>query len=375
MEEKANSICKILHNTYDGKILNDIDDIDISESFKRISEKYKDGNDGNVPLLNIINNYFNGILPSPKFISGPMSLTYQTSSKYDMKVYIFGELHGKSNQCRELGINQLLSNMDISNYLHQLFLNSDKFIDFYLEDELFRTIEPDRNKDFINMLRYDFDKCLNPTKRSTCIFKTVRTHFVDARIIQKGSIFMGTNDIENFIRNLSKEKSLRQNNDDTIYKLLKLKSYKDISNYILDIATNIPIINKELNRCSLDKTLIINIFRSIIPGRYFELFNIDKWNSLFRTKSSDAERIELLVLIQTPIVDVYTVARMFKTFKKTKYLPDKPRHIIYYAGDSHSEIVRRFLEKLDFEDVFLRHSDVKSSTRCLNIENLTLNFE
>ena len=375
MEKKISSICKILHDTYDGKILDDVDNSDISESFKLISEKFKDGNDGNVALLNIINNYFNGVLPSPKFISGPISLTYQRSNKYDMKIYIFGETHGKANNCRDLGINQLLSNMDISNYLHQLFLNSDKFIDFYLEDELFRTNEPNRNKDFINMLRYDFDKCLNPTKRSKCMFKTIRTHFVDSRRIQKGYVFIGTNEIENFIHDLLKEKSAQQNNDATIYKLLKLKSYIDITNYILEMSTNIPIINKELNRSSLDKKIIIDIFRSIIPRIYFELFNIDKWNSLFRTKSSDAERIELLVLIQIPIVDVYTIARMFKTFKKTKYLPDKPRHIIYYAGNIHSDIVKMFLEKLDFENVFSRYSNKTSSTRCLNVEKLTLNFE
>jgi hypothetical protein len=291
-----------------------------------------------------------------------------------MKIYIFGELHGNAKQCNQLGLDQRSSNMNISQYLKNVFLNSDKFIDFYLEDEMFRTFEPDKNQDFMNLLRHDFDNCLNPTKRLKCESKTIRTHFIDTRRMHKDSIVTGTNPIENFIYDSFILRN-KINHNETLYQLLKLDSHESIADYIIKIATNIPIINKELNRSYLDRKTLISIFHDIIMNWYYEMFTINKWNSMFRTNRSDADKLEILTMIQAPIVDIYTISRMFKTFKKTENFPDKPRYIIYYSGNGHSVILRRFLEKLEFEQKFERYSNTSTSTRCLNMENVSLDFK
>lgn len=62
-----------------------------------------------------------------------------------------------------------------------------------------------------------------------------------------------------------------------------------------------------------------------------------------------------LLLLNAVLVDIYTLARMFKKFKlntrntrKTDE-PEEPHNIIMYAGYVHSERVRRFLKKLEFD--------------------------
>jgi hypothetical protein len=62
-----------------------------------------------------------------------------------------------------------------------------------------------------------------------------------------------------------------------------------------------------------------------------------------------------LLLLNAVLVDIYTLARMFKKFelntrntRKTDE-PEEPHNIIMYAGHVHSERVRRFLKKLEFD--------------------------
>ena len=50
------------------------------------------------------------------------------------------------------------------------------------------------------------------------------------------------------------------------------------------------------------------------------------------------------------LVDIYTISRMLKTFKTntTNGIADSPENIIYYAGNTHSILVREFLKLLGF---------------------------
>jgi hypothetical protein len=79
-----------LENNYDASILDNAND-DIKETLKLIVTESKDSGKGNIPLINIIYNYFYGVLPSTRYISGPMSLSYHTSDEYNMKIYIYLE--------------------------------------------------------------------------------------------------------------------------------------------------------------------------------------------------------------------------------------------------------------------------------------------
>jgi len=378
----VDEIYKTLKNDYNGSILDKASQ-DIKETFRDIVSNVKDSGDGNTTLIKIIDNYFNGVLPTPEYISGPMSLSYYTSSEYDMKIYIFGEIHGIEGQCREL-YQDKTNYLDITEYLHKVFLNSDKFIDFYLEDPLFRTINPDIKNTFLSRLRHDFIECLNPNTRSECIYKTVRTHFVDARSKQKGKFIIATNPFGKFLYILKKNIPYKETPyTEYLKKLLELNTYDDIASFIIETAINIPIIKKELKKCYLDRELVISIFRKIISFLYkSRKINIDRLHivmSLFydghKLDKYDNDFLsDSLISIEAPIVDIYTICRMFKIFKKTDNLPDKPRYIIYYAGKSHSQLVRFFITQLKFSNKLLLE-DKSSNSRCLYIDGIKLDFK
>jgi len=379
MLSEIKKICKKIKNDYDASFLDNVSP-DIKNLFITIVDEFKDSGKGNISLINIIYNYFYGVLPSSKYISGPFTLSYQTSVEYNMNIYIFGEKHGNKNQCSDINTLDKSSYLNISEYLHLLFLNSSKFIDFYLEDELFRTVDSDRNKNFLWMLGNDFDKCLNPTKRSECIYKTVRTHFVNARYIQNGKFLSPTNSFEKLILHL--EKGFPYYNTPFTKDLKKIflyKSFRGIASFVIKTAINIPIIKKELDKCYLDKKLLINTFKKVIIKHYtkvinWNIFNINISNFYKSREFNNKNLIRSLILLQAPIMDFYAICRIFKIFKKSDNLPDKPKHIIYYAGDYHSNIFRSFLDELKFK----KRYDIKNNIpdiRCLDINNTKLDFK
>ena len=252
MELTIKNICSELHDTYNGDVLNNIVDDKIHSDFKLISSIYKDGNKGNTALLNIIYNHYYGKIHIPHFISGPMSISYHTSVKYDMKIYIFGEYHGFKYNCNDIDRHKSNS-MDITKYLDSIFTNSDKFIDFYLEDIKYSEHEYNyENIIFMSKLRKNFHNCINALKRSNCIYKTMRAHYVDIRYEEKEGIIFGKIAIKQMLLQLNIENHIRDFKS-TIKQLSKLHTYNDIINYVIETAISIPILNKELNRSNLDK--------------------------------------------------------------------------------------------------------------------------
>lgn len=375
MTTEIEEICKKLHDDYNGDILEETKDEEIKEVFKNVSKEYKDGDKGNTPLLNIIHNHFNGVLPSPNYISGPMSLTYQTSEKYNMKVYIFGEWHGRENTCDTLDYAKS-SNIHISKYLQELFLNSDKFIDFYLEDQMFS--HGLFLSDFpLDIIRHDFNNCLHPSKRKSCIFKTVRSHFVDSRDIFQKSKYIATPVSEflsmaNGIREYPHE--FRLSDFSITNELSKLESYKEITNFVIKDALGVKIIKKELERSDLGEKLIITIIRKILPIVYKQYFTIEEWKEIFKSDKIHPRAGYIFTAIGIVFVDIYAIARMFKTFKKGHNFPQKPRYIIFYGGDAHSLIQRFFLRELGFETKLVRR-EVDKRIRCLDISGIKLDFK
>lgn len=364
-------ICKRLYKDYNGDIIEEIENNEIKDVFRNISEKYKDGNKGNIPLLNIIYNHFYEFLPAPDYISGPITLTYQTSEKYNMKIYIFGEAHSDIKTCNE--IEGIENSMNISNYLYQTFLNTDKFIDFYIEDRLYPMNEFKEATALITILRNDFHKCLNPAKRNECVFKTIRSHFVDARFIEKGEQNIGTNSTLHILQTLDPHddrQKLKKDELKQIQKILSLKTYGSIADYIIELALSIKIIKKEFDRCYLDKKLFLEVFRKSLIERLEYRLDIKEFLT-FSIYSSNMNLYNILVIITSPILEFYMIARVFKEFKKTNYFPRKPKYIVFYGGDSHSELFRLFLDKLGFNIMFGK----RSKSRCLDMRGVALDFK
>lgn len=164
------------------------------------------------------------------------------------------------------------------------------------------------------------------------------------------------------------------NNSNVIRTMLSITSYNELSKYIVDMAVSTSFILKELNRCSLDKKLLLSKLQDIIVEVYKENFSIEQLKNIFISKKSHHDAINALIIISSPIVDLYTIARMFKKFKKTNYFPPKQKYIIYYAGNLHSVVIREFLSSLDFTFNFNKESDIDKSPRCLYMSGLKIDF-
>ena len=87
-----------------------------------------------------------------------------------------------------------------------------------------------------------------------------------------------------------------------------------------------------------------------------------------------------LMYLNAILVDVYTLARIFKKFqvnharntRKTDE-PEEPHNIIMYAGDAHSIQVRRFLEKLGFELISESKGDAEKDF-CVDVRHFEQPF-
>lgn len=386
MLSELKNIYKKLQNDYNGDII-ESGSKEVKRLFKKVSTELKESDRGNKPLVNIIYNHFHGILPAPNYVSGPVTLSYQTSDKYGIKIYIFGEYHGNINNCDELYPNEKSSNLNISTYLEKVFENTDKFIDFYLEEQLFRSrsiIDYQDSRDFIDTLAIEFNNCINPDKREDCIFKTMRGHFIDTRNEEGGNdMLVETNFLEELINTLRLSDSIISHDIIADYfeffdRMSMFNSYEDIAWYVISLADSIGIIGKEIDRCTLDRRLLFSHFAEVIAHYYSLSFDIqtvkNTMSIIFSAEGRDI-LLPILITIQAPIVDLYAITRIFKKFNKTNYFPTNPKYIIYYAGNGHSMIVRNFLEKLDFENHFYRSSNRENSTRCLDMSGIKLDFK
>ena len=121
-------------------------------------------------------------------ISGIISLTQHSSSKYGKKIYVFGEYHSSKHKCSPKK-GSIRFDKFVTKTLKQ---NPDKIIDIYTEEEFIKkSIHKKRKRagwardvDFGSSLDYftkTFENCLMVNKK--CKEKNVRVHYTDVRAI------------------------------------------------------------------------------------------------------------------------------------------------------------------------------------------------
>ena len=368
-------------------------------------------------LMRLINNYFRSkqieTTPTVDFIGGPHTLTLHWSDKYKKIIYIFGELHGKDVCTYD---NMML----VQDYLKNIFRHSSAFIDFFLEIEMFTKGKYDHRIFStpgcrLSDLRRQNIKCIESGQRQQnreCDNR--RVHFDDIRDIpvdSKGRLAININStlaLDRALRGFSKyayEKTIFYDKDEQNESILiKDKKYIiDTLKYIFmisyDIEATIDFIRygsdeaykafyekeietHELVNYELSKSTEEHKIREFAEEEFEKMrddFTLITYKiALYLTKCSEKNIIYdfyklsdddyltffgyildfryQLLLFNSILVDIYTLARMFKKFqlnhtrntRKTDE-PEEPHNIIMYAGDGHSKRVRRFLDKLGFD--------------------------
>ena len=338
--------------------------------------------------------------PITDLLSGPRSISKHHITKYNKTIYIFGERHGYDDPCAVNNLHTI--QYDIVFYLEELFDSSDKFIDFFLEDTLFALSDNLEYKGFLRRLRKKFNNCLNPSYRQNglCKWNTIRTHFVDVRSVgvykntpwyrksQNIASIMGTNPIDSLIHDIWKKDTINFGKLDKhrkiINKLSDIKKIDDLVELIIQLSLDIPIVNKELNRSFLDKTEVLDIWRSVIGMCWRNINSFPSFNKInWKSWKSISNNSNILISISSHFVDIYTIARTFKDFN-TDNQPKTPYNCIYYFGDAHAMNLRYFLDILESNgnkdlskwDLLLStKTDVYTSNRynnerCLDMRNV-----
>ena len=99
-------ICNKLLETYDSRYLDRLD-LKSQRVWNDITRKILNSknpfikNSSNLVLSRLVQNHFNKNKPKTDLLSGPMSLSLHKSEKYNMNIYIFGEIHGLKNDCKK----------------------------------------------------------------------------------------------------------------------------------------------------------------------------------------------------------------------------------------------------------------------------------
>ncbi len=127
---------KLLTTTYNTNILDDLTpsvrkrfyDYADNETMFAYDQQAKVSEDVNTVLVQLILNHKDNDKPVVKTISGPHTLSQHYSPETHKTIYIFGEAHLKESECRNMR-----GDLPVSDYLEDLFLTTDVFIDFYVE--------------------------------------------------------------------------------------------------------------------------------------------------------------------------------------------------------------------------------------------------
>ena len=217
---------KKLLKTYNTNYLDSMN-IDLQEALKRESEEKQLSGAKREILRQLIENHYDESKKKPiaQFIGGPFSLTVHWLPEYQKKIYIFGEQHFEIMDCDKFKQFDSRNNVitPIEDYLYELIINTDVFIDFIFEIHTFDKSLGEYPEKYIpleNMegrlanLYTKFQKCLQTKTRGHKDCKLSRIHYFDIRTESAGNktkffdIFWYKNKMETIIDNNDIDKNI-----------------------------------------------------------------------------------------------------------------------------------------------------------------------
>ena len=281
-------ICKNITKTYDLSSLLNIKNKNILEQFSLIVKDAIENPtiEGNRTLITLIYNYFYKEIPKVKYINGPNAISYHISKKYNKRIYLFYEAHGRVNNCNDKFLGP---NIDINKYLNKLFSTTYKFIDFYVETSKTITSESFtyNTTDYINKVRSEFYNCVDPNLQ--CEWNNIRVHYSDIRNVIK---FEDEKQTIIHYNNIDKIADLTSCLESSIIKYTN----QPLTHYHKDFFDTEKEYNTHLNEIRLK---IVNISNNFI----------NQYNEILKYKD---ELLEYILLFLSPNI----VSKLFANAKK-----------------------------------------------------------
>jgi hypothetical protein len=413
---KLGNMCNALLEYYNTSILSRSD---MDESLKKAcyveAKKCADKNRARSSTLErtvlkeLIVNHKNNSKPIADYIAGPYSLSLHWSEVYKKLIYIFGEAHEYETDCDKCNdYDEEKKEMLIEDYLEQLFMYSDAFIDFYHEyDGYYKTFtyeDPSENNKKFRLykiwekIKACVDKSTRDLPGNNC--QKGRMHYIDIRTMN-GIKVNNTSAFSNLYDEFEKVNCETESeetlsvlfneffNDEQIINLLEDLSKvtnDDFYDFFEHEFNHYEIYNKQVGKSNIKdkiqdfiKENLMDIDKRTIDDIIDSIKEIILITNGYKTEQDDyifyefngmtrEEYVKLkfflgilsqgLVDVNYLIVDGYLLGRIFKTFDINTQDPNKqrptdeptePHNIIIYAGNDHANNYRIFLdEKLNF---------------------------
>lgn len=398
-------ICKKLHEYYDSSTIDELQSIDAKNFFENICSKYQDlklsAPNSNLTLIKLIQNKIEKRYPKSLHLGGPNQIVVLKSTKYGKNIYCFAEAHSAKTDCPPEH-----TTVPIEDFLPELVNTTPKFLDVFIEsnfpttkgeftnpiqrnyfetdlDYMYRLNQIKNHPDnFVPLsstllggrmmsLKLSFLTCLNKTTRAAEECRLARVHYTDARCDENVNYY---DPVNKFMDDLSKfEKEIKQRDrivvtNDFISKhnavLDLLSDNSTAKNFLLGVYFNTKL-QKELKKSYLSKE-VMEFYQKFAMEQIDKVLEgglvVEYFRRLKSSKKID-DKIELLsalsevlptifINLTATIVDIYTLARIFKIVDKPKDEPSQPRNIILYFGRYHILKMKEFLTSIGFEIVY-----------------------
>ena len=389
--------CDLLLKTYNSNIL-DTTEYSIRNIFLNISiisDKIKQQK-GNQTLLKLLTNYRlrreQSSIAEPKYIQGPNNLSLHWNSEYQMTIYIFGENHFDKVSCQDLFYHKTDSEKlhikksitSIQDFIYNLAQTTPAFIDLYLEIPTFiengthKKSQMDLN---IHKIYNSLFECTRTYSRHSKLCNLTRLHYVDIRQGDKE-----VNDLSYLINTLYANNAIHSDKHvKNIIRKLSTTNSIEYYNYI-ESQLDSQVATKELEKSFLKKEIKQFCIKRIrkFAGEYKKYLQ-DNIQKLFTDKKVVLGQILfVLITINSVVMDIYTLSRIFKRFditrpksigSKPNYQPEIPHNIVIYAGSKHCECYRQFLKYIGTEEISttkIQNDD--SHNTCLDLSDFPMPF-
>jgi hypothetical protein len=448
MNDDLTSLCIKLIKTYNTTIIDqmpsDLQQALYNNAFACSLGSYKQNDKDRTVLAELINNHFTKKSErqqlSPDYIGGPCTLTCHWSEQFQKLIYIFGEIHSENTDCSNFPKNkgkneEETGRMLIETYLKKFTEMNDIYLDIYVEipaykQKTLKYVTPLSETGNANIRLYkigtEFAKCMDGYDRDKENCSRSRIHYIDIRDIE-GNGSQDIDPISNFRKTCSNiiinpyQNEKEKKNDFLNFVNSELGQYimkgflleKDSPEYLNfwnGMITNNSYLKKELDNCDKKMTeTILNFTEKEIKGTLLDTsYSVDKQKTViesikeiaifldyYRMNDHSIEPAtiinqfgflyDLLLDVNTAVVDCYTLCRIFKKFnlqpdnpqkRRATDEPETPSNIIIYAGNYHSDRYRKFLKEIGFSliaDIGLDSPYESSVKNCINMTEYNTN--
>jgi hypothetical protein len=264
----------------------------------------------------------------------------------DVKFFLFDEnhaspVHKKENE-GEKTFTEFLKNLIVN--------NQDKFYDVYTEIGYKKEseIKYGSRSFMLRSIYKEFHNCLKI--RKNCQYKNLRMHYCDFR--KYYGKFFGDYEYKQVYKYLIKKDYILDELNLERYESFhdRYKYYEKHFQFIKEMIKTNEILQKELSKSIFSKEIIEFIHNNMNKER-IEFFRFTvRHHKLFRKMIIRKSKYPLLIKFYTHYVslysclmDVYTLARMFKIFS-SPIGDDIAENILFYGGAHHAKKYGEFLE-------------------------------